>query len=821
MVDDKAKWALELASRGIRILPVHYTHPDGSCSCGKPLEGEERCRTPGKHPMGYRWEALATTDAKTIEKWFCETPDMNYGLMAGEDFLFVDMDTKDADGWQSLADLFGISRSDVQDLSFCTVTPSGGGHLYFKAEREYGNTSRTALGAGIDTRSGNGQILGPGSGNYLPFTDEFGETFYEKRYYTVANDGAIAPLPRVIESKLTRAKEKSDNADQSVLPTLIDHPAAIARARSLLKLRKPAIEGQGGDNHTFVTILVCRDCNLSPEKTLELLTEEGGWNSRCEPPWDLGELQTKIENAYAYAKEPQGNKGGMLLEAADERSALTGDADIDGDSVLPKDFNDPPKPKFNFYDGAVVNSLDVHYDFIIDGWLPAKNFTIVLGDRGAGKTTFIMDAVCAVASDAKWHGTDVDKDWMVFYIAAEDFPGVKERYESWCTKNQSLCSYNEETKRWQLKDPSRIQFIDMTINLLDEEEVFEFGKAVVELKRKVEKTRGKETRVIFVFDTWQRVTAAAEGGQSSDESIQKAAGNLEALGRALRGPCIVAAHPPKSNANTMAGTSITENRSDAVWQVQKDDPNAKGAPQLPPGIRRLKLTRIKGATEMVYKDFMFCTVDIAGVDKFGRNRKSVVVDYRGGSFATNQEDPKDESKLDPQAVDNMNLLRIVRDVCFNIGNYDPELNKDGKPISLATVVGILNVCVNTVEPTDEYAKDWKSRMAAINYTEHYFPPFKHPTAISRSAIYDRIVGIVMAKNNSFDFVDGFALTLVKHRNFWVINIVKTGTTMEQWEEAEESVEMTPIDKPAQTEVSREAEDIDYEEIDFEEPKENE
>jgi Bifunctional DNA primase/polymerase, N-terminal/AAA domain len=792
--DDKLHWALELASRGIRILPVHFTNPDGSCSCGKPMEGEGRCRTPGKHPDGYRWEALATTNPETIKGWFKKQPKMNYGLLAGDSMLLYDMDVKDADGWQTAADTLDISKAHVKDQTFCVRTPSGGGHLYFKAHREYGNTSRTALGPGIDTRSGNGQVLGPGSGNYIPDLDEFGEPLGTLTFkkYEVLNDAPFAEIPKAIEVKLTRAKDKVEDAQDSALPSFIDHPAAIERVRKLLKLRKPAIEGQGGDNHTLVTIYICRDHNLSPEATLALLTEDDGWNDRCDPPWDVSELQGKIDNAYAYAREKQGNKGGMLLEAAEALGVLTGDPDIDGDSILPKDFDAPAKPKFVFYDGEHINTLDIHYDFIIEGWLPDKNFTIILGDRGSGKTTFIMDAVCSVAADAAWHGARVDKDWMIFYIAAEDFPGVKERYEAWCTKNRDHCSYNEQTKRWQLKDPSRIQFIDMTINLLDEDEVFEFGMAVTRLKKKIEEEKGKPTRVIFVFDTWQRVTAAAEGGQSNDESIQKAAGNLEALGRALNGPCIIAAHPPKSNANTMSGSAITENRSDSVWQVfNKEGMNGE---VLPPNIRRLMLTRSKGSEIFVHKDFMFSPIDIAGVDKFGQQRKSVAVDYRGGSSTKN---PAQDEKTETQKADDLSLMRLIRDVFWNLGNHDPEANKDGKPVTVAMVCKVLNEVMHGTAPAGStFTAAWKKKIYALGYTEHHkFPKYTTPTSISKSSFYNRVIDTINDSGRTYDLWDGMALTIYSHKNAPTLKVIpwSNGSMMQAYEDSEEPQEIVTSD----------------------------
>jgi hypothetical protein len=69
----------------------------------------------------------------------------------------------------------------------------------------------------------------------------------------------------------------------------------VQQARAYLAGVPPAIQGEGGDMHTYcVAALLVVDFGLSVEEALPVLLE---WNARCEPPWTDGELIHKLEAA--------------------------------------------------------------------------------------------------------------------------------------------------------------------------------------------------------------------------------------------------------------------------------------------------------------------------------------------------------------------------------------------------------------------------------------------------------------------------------------------------------------------------------------------
>lgn len=127
--------ALLLAQRGLRIFPLVPNK---------------------KRPAIKRFYDEATTDPALIRAWWSERPDYNIGVATGGGLIVVDIDAKperDGRAWAELMDL---------DSDFKVRTPSGGLHLYFRAESEIANNS-DRLAKGVDVRGYHGFVVGPGS----------------------------------------------------------------------------------------------------------------------------------------------------------------------------------------------------------------------------------------------------------------------------------------------------------------------------------------------------------------------------------------------------------------------------------------------------------------------------------------------------------------------------------------------------------------------------------------------------------------------------------------------------------------------------------
>lgn len=85
----------------------------------------------------------------------------------------------------------------------------------------------------------------------------------------------------------------------------VDERNAFERARAYAARVPGAVQGQGGDEHTYkLACKIARGFNLDDGETARVLQE---WNEKCNPPWTDEELQRKIESARKYGKEEYGN----------------------------------------------------------------------------------------------------------------------------------------------------------------------------------------------------------------------------------------------------------------------------------------------------------------------------------------------------------------------------------------------------------------------------------------------------------------------------------------------------------------------------------
>lgn len=79
---------------------------------------------------------------------------------------------------------------------------------------------------------------------------------------------------------------------------------AVSRGRAYLRSVPPAVEGEGGDAHTFrVCCRLVRGFALEDEDAMCALSD---WNARCQPPWSERELRAKLGHARRYGREPFG-----------------------------------------------------------------------------------------------------------------------------------------------------------------------------------------------------------------------------------------------------------------------------------------------------------------------------------------------------------------------------------------------------------------------------------------------------------------------------------------------------------------------------------
>ncbi len=183
--------ALMWAARGMPVMPLYTPAESGVCDC----RDGAKCKSPGKHPRTYTGLKEATTDSKTILKWFRQNPDANVGGLTGEasGILVVDVDPKSG-GDLSLTDLIEAYGDEWLD-TLKVRTGSGGFHFFFEYPKglDLRNTAGK-IAPGIDTRANGGYVV-------LPSSKHVSGNRYE-----LLDDARPRPLPAWLLERLTATK---------------------------------------------------------------------------------------------------------------------------------------------------------------------------------------------------------------------------------------------------------------------------------------------------------------------------------------------------------------------------------------------------------------------------------------------------------------------------------------------------------------------------------------------------------------------------------------------------------------------------------------
>lgn len=260
-------------------------------------------------PQGTEWQKVSTVDFDVIKTMFHD-PYMGWGQVINlmcdpykSGFCVIDLDNKNGKNgsveWKRLL-------AGRECRTFTVRTPSGGFHLYFKATG-YTN-SAGAIAPGIDVRCKGGYVVAPGS-------------TVNGVAYEIIDDIEPVHMPDFIHEILSAHRIASISQDKNHIISE-DDADDVAWAIDFLKSHEPAIEGCGGDSHTYKMFCVLKEHGISESTALDLA--DAHWNDRCLPPWGFDDLIKKAENAYKSAHNPQGIKSANAEFTAPNLPAHTG-----------------------------------------------------------------------------------------------------------------------------------------------------------------------------------------------------------------------------------------------------------------------------------------------------------------------------------------------------------------------------------------------------------------------------------------------------------------------------------------------------------------
>ena len=342
------------------------------------------------------WNTESSADPDIHKQWLAGTPVAfpewaykgisNGSIKPEEIYLCVacklsnvtilDVDNKhDKEGSATLVGL-ELEYGDLP-LTLRVNTPSGGEHYYFKGAVA---ASVGKLGPGLDT-----PVMAPVPGSLVT----------GKGGYEVIQNAAIAETPTWLSDLVGAPRERDEAQHIPAIPQ--DQPHHVAEATAMLQALPVALEGEGGDTHTYKTACLVRDLAISEPVCVDLMLRY--WNPRCQPPWDSQELSTKVKNAYNYALTQSG--------------ANTPEADFD---VVSPFYSDDDGPKhIRDYEGDPVPR-----EWIIEDWLPAHEITSLYGPGGGGKSLIAFQLALAVANGGTWFDMKAQDPMPVLMVACED-----------------------------------------------------------------------------------------------------------------------------------------------------------------------------------------------------------------------------------------------------------------------------------------------------------------------------------------------------------------------------------------------------------------
>jgi hypothetical protein len=210
-----------------------------------------------------------------VRAWFDGGVDLNIGIVTGavSNIVMVDGDSLDAVNWLQ-----------ANHPSPMRTRTGKGKHFAFRHPGVVIKNNVKLGGMALDVRGDGGYVVAPGSihpnGSMYEEEGSWGPGAALPLFQPAWLGGKITPLPRVAQ------------------------PDGDRRVTTYLDATPGAIEGQGGDAHTFrVACKLVRGFDLSDQQALEYLL---AWNHKCVPPWSESDLRVKVSSARENGTEPFG-----------------------------------------------------------------------------------------------------------------------------------------------------------------------------------------------------------------------------------------------------------------------------------------------------------------------------------------------------------------------------------------------------------------------------------------------------------------------------------------------------------------------------------
>lgn len=358
-----------------------------------------------KQPLISKWKAKASRDPDMLIRWWKKWPDALPALHLELARLIV-IDADRHGGPDGVANFEQWAAENEVDLTIAPMveTPNDGKHFYYSLPDDFAATNSTgSLPPGIDVR-GPGYVIAPYA--QLPDGRSWSGAAPEKIL------AAAADLPDALAAAIGTAKPHI--SDRGTPLCELDTDTSITLARAYLDADGGAVEGNGGDQQTYVVACCLRDFGVSEPIAVRLMFDH--WNDKCAPPWDHDDLERKVSNTYAYAKNPPG--------------VLSSLVQFGGVEIVEPMVRVAPEKALWWADDA---SADQPMRWLLKGLLPRNGVGILYGAPKSGKSFVVLDLAARLACVLPWFDVRCPNEAVgTLFLLGEGAGTVRTRLKAFC-----------------------------------------------------------------------------------------------------------------------------------------------------------------------------------------------------------------------------------------------------------------------------------------------------------------------------------------------------------------------------------------------------
>jgi hypothetical protein len=205
----------------------------------------------------------------------------------------------------------------------------------------------------------------------------------------------------------------------------LDSDTRVGLAMGWLKQQRPAVEGDGGDQHTYnICCSVTRGHDLDEPDALRALHD---WNARCLPPWDDSALKQKIRSAIRCAMGPAGSK--LLARDRKKKAIAKSQHNVRvalaalGVQLRYNEFDEKIMVTWEGKTVALEDPIRNHIWMTIDRrfhfQVPQEFFDMMLGEIAHEHP---YHPVCDYLASLRWDGVKRIDKWLTSYGGVKESP---------------------------------------------------------------------------------------------------------------------------------------------------------------------------------------------------------------------------------------------------------------------------------------------------------------------------------------------------------------------------------------------------------------